>query len=53
MMKLDSGYIPNENNLYFCIGSTGCLNNWAYSLFKKGDILGVDAPYYFFLSGDF
>jgi len=53
MISLDSGYNPRENHLFFCLGATGCLNNWAYSLFKKGDLVGIDAPFYFFMSYDF
>jgi aspartate/methionine/tyrosine aminotransferase len=35
------------------LGSTCCLNNWAFSLFKRGDKVGIDTPFYFFFKHDF
>lgn len=53
MIELDSGYRPKADNFFIGIGSTAGIHHWACSLFKKGDKLGIDTPYYFFFNSDF
>lgn len=53
MIIRDSQYNPSEDHLFFCLGATACLNVWSYCLFQKGNLVGIDSPFYYFLKIDF
>jgi aspartate/methionine/tyrosine aminotransferase len=53
MMEQDSGHRPKEENLFLGVGASGCLVNGARLIFNKGDKVGFDSPFYFFLQHDF
>jgi aspartate/methionine/tyrosine aminotransferase len=49
MMEQEGGYRPKEEHLFWALGAAGCLSNGTRIIFKQGDKVGFDSPFYFFL----
>lgn len=52
MLEVDSGYVPEEENLFLGFGTKSLIHYMGCSLYKEGDVIGLDTPFYYCFTWD-